>query len=158
MEDISEPVVFSKRLLQITDSRDQRTLIHDDFLSHQDETTPFFSLFQEHQWNSGNESENQDQLELDERKLKPLLDGRIYFVDDYKLKKNVVSNLKWSPDPADRKRTQAYLEQICLQCAAEAAYSKVNEDKLAFFLSNRFFRNKIRINLKLFVRRSPLTV
>ena len=114
--DISEPVVFSKRLLQITDSRDQRTLIHDDFLSHQDETTPFFSLFQEHL-----------KLKplLDER-IKPLLDGRIYFVDDYKLKKNVVSNLKWSPDPADRKRTQAYLEQICLQCAAEAAYSKVN--------------------------------
>ena len=123
---IPEPVVFSERLLQITDSREQRTLIHDHFLSHQDEKTPFFSLFQEHQWNSENESENQDQLEL-LHKLKPLLDGRIYFVDDYKLKENVVSNLKWSPDPEDRKRTQAFLEQICLQCTAEAACSQVNK-------------------------------
>ena len=113
---IPEPVLFSKRLLQITDSRDQRTLIHDDFLSHQDETTPFFSLFQEH-----------PKLKpLLDGRIKPLLDGRIYFVDDYKLKENVVSNLKWSPEPADRKRTQAYLEQICLQCAAEAAYNRVN--------------------------------
>ena len=123
---ISEPVVFSERLLQITDSREQRTLIYDHFLSHQDEKTPFFSLFQENQRNSENKSENQDQLELS-YKLKPLLDGRIYFVDDYKLKENVISNLKWSPDPEDRKRTQAFLEQICLQCAAEAAHSGVNQ-------------------------------
>ena len=57
------------------------------------------------------------------------MDGRIYFVDDPTLPENVISNLKWSDDPVDRKRTQAYLEQICLQSAAEAAadgVSKIN--------------------------------
>ena len=79
--------------------------------------TPLFSLFQD------------KKPPLLDGGIKPLLEGRIYFVDDYKKlndnKENVVSNLKWSPEPIDRKRTQAYLEQICLQCAAEAADSKV---------------------------------
>ena len=43
------------------------------------------------------------------------------------MKENVISNLKWSPEPIDRKRTQAYLEQICLQCAAEAAANSVSK-------------------------------
>ena len=112
-----EPVLFSERLLQITDSRDLRTHVHDDFLSDRDESTPFFSLFQEHISSSSSQ----------DGQIKPLLDGRIYFVEDYKLKENVVSNLKWSDEPIDRKRTRAYLRQICLQCAAEAAANNVNK-------------------------------
>ena len=113
----SAPVTLKDRLLQITDSGDLRSLVQDDFLSNQDEETPLFSLFQE----------NSIAIPPDER-MKPLEDGRIYFVSaDYKLKENVISNLKWSDDPVDRKRTQAYLEQICLQCAAETAANGVSK-------------------------------
>ena len=112
-----EPVTLRNRLLQITDSQTLRPRVHDDFLSHQDEETPLFSLFQE----------NSIGIQPDDR-IKPLEDGRIYFVDDYKkLADNVVSNLKWSVEPLDRKRTRAYLEQICLQCAAEAADSRASK-------------------------------
>ena len=114
----SAPVTLRDRLLQITDSGDLRSLVQDDFLSNQGEETPLFSLFQE----------NSIGIPPDDS-IKPLLDGRIYFVDDPTLPENVISNLKWSDDPVDRKRTQAYLEQICLQSAAEAAadgVSKIN--------------------------------
>lgn len=111
-----ESVTLGERLLQITDSQALRTAVQNDFLSDRDEETPLFSLFQE----------NSIGIPPDDR-IKPLLDGRIYFVDDPKLPENVISNLKWSPEPIDRKRTQAYLEQICLQCAAEAAANSVSK-------------------------------
>lgn len=109
-----ESVTLRDRLLQITDSQALRTEVQNDFLSDRDEETPLFSLFQE----------NSIGMPPDDR-IKPLSDGRIYFVDHPKLPENVISNLKWSPEPIDRKRTQAYLEQICLQCAAEAAANSV---------------------------------
>ena len=111
-----ESVLLKDRLLQITDSGALRSLVQDDFLSNQDEETPLFSLFQE----------NSIAIPPDDR-MKPLEDGRIYFVKETKLPKNVISNLKWSDDPVDRKRTQAYLEQICLQCAAETAANGVSK-------------------------------
>ena len=113
----SAPVTLKDRLLQITDSGALRTEVQNHFFSERDEEMPLFSLFQE----------NSIGIPPDDR-IKPLLDGRIYFVShDYKLKENVISNLKWSPEPIDRKRTQAYLEQICLQCAAEAAANSVSK-------------------------------
>ena len=111
-------VTLRDRLLQITDSQDLRLLVQNDFLSNRDEETPLFTLFQA---NDG------FQAPVIDDRIKPLLDGRIYFVDDPKLPENVISNLKWSPEPIDRKRTQAYLEQICLQCAAEAAANNVSK-------------------------------
>ena len=113
----SATVTLKDRLLQITDSGALRSLVQDDFLSNQDEETPLFSLFQENSIGIPPKDP-----------IKPLEDGRIYFVpEDYKLKENVFSNLKWSDHPVDRKRTQAYLGQICLQCAAEAAANSVSE-------------------------------
>ena len=113
----SAPVTLKDRLLQITDSGDLRSLVQDDFLSNQDEETPLFSLFQE------------NSIGIPPKDgIKPLEDGRIYFVfEDSELQGNVFSNLKWSALAVDRKRTQAYLEQICLQCAAEAAANSVSE-------------------------------
>ncbi len=114
-----ESVTLRDRLLQITDSQALRAELQDDFLSYHDQETPLFSLFQD-----------KKPLLLDGG-IKPLIKGRIYFVNDYKSfnknKEKVVSNLKWSDDPVDRKRTQAYLEQICLQCAAEAAANSVSK-------------------------------
>ncbi len=111
-----ESVTLRDRLLQITDSQTLRARVQNDFLSDQDAETPLFSLFQE----------NSIGIPPKDR-IKPLEDGRIYFVEETKLPENVISNLKWSDDPVDRKRTQAYLEQICLQCAAEAAANSVSK-------------------------------
>lgn len=116
-ETIPEPMSFDDRLLQITNSTTARIEVYQQFFSSRSEETPFFSLFQQHE-----HSINKSQLGI---KLDPLLDGRIYYVENYKLKENVVSNLKWSPDPGDRIRTQAFIEQICLQCAAEAIHNGV---------------------------------
>ena len=114
----SAPVTLKDRLLQITDSGALRAEVQNDFLSERDEKTPLFTLFQT---NDG------FQAPVIDDRIKPLLDGRIYFVDDPELPNNVISNLKWSPEPIDRKRTQAYLEQICLQCAAEAAANSISK-------------------------------
>ena len=115
-----ESISFDDRLLQITNSSQaDRTNVYREFFSSRLETTPFFSLFQQHP-NSRKKSGSGIKLE-------PLLDGRIYFVENYKLEKDVVSNLKWSPDPEDRIRTRAFIEQICIQCAAEAIHSDVKE-------------------------------
>lgn len=113
-----ESVTLRDRLLQITDSQDLRLLVQNDFLSNRNEETPLFTLFQA---NDG------VQAPVIDDRIKPLLEGRIYFVEKPELPKNVISNLKWSDDPVDRKRTQAYLEQICLQCAAETAANGVSK-------------------------------
>ena len=111
-----EAVTLKDRLLQITDSRSLRARVQNDFLPERDAETPLFSLFQE----------NSIAIPPDDR-IKPLEEGRIYFVEETELPENVISNLKWSDDPVDRKRTQAYLEQICLQCAAETAANGVSK-------------------------------
>ena len=114
-----ESVALRDRLLQITDSQDLRATVQDHFLADRDAKMPLFSLFHD-----------KKPLLLDGG-IKPLVEGRIYFVDVSKEfnenRENIVSNLKWSDDPVDRKRTQAYLEQICLQCAAEAAANNVSK-------------------------------
>ena len=117
-ETTPEPMSFDDRLLQITNSTPaNRTEVYQQFFSSRSEKTPFFSLFQQHP-NSRNKSKSGENLEL-------LLDGHIYFVENYEIEENVVSNLKWSSDPEDRIRTRAFIEQICLQCAAEAIHNGV---------------------------------
>lgn len=116
-----ESITLRDRLLQITDSQALRARVQDDFLPERDEETPLFSLFQE------------NSIGIPPRdRIKPLEGGRIYFVEETKLPENVISNLKWSDDPVDRKRTQAYLEQICLQCAAETAANGVSKINWCF--------------------------
>ena len=111
-----ESVTLRDRLLQITDSQSLRARVQNDFLPERDAKTPLFSLFQE--ISSGISPRD---------RMKPLEGGRIYFVEETKLPENVISNLKWSDNPLDRKRAQAYLEQICLQCAAEAAANRISK-------------------------------
>ena len=111
-----QPVTFDNRLLPITAPRDDSNpTFYKDFLSPNSEKTPFFSLFQR----LGKKNTNE-----------PLLDGHIYFLPDYKGlpgAENIISNLKWSINPQDRQYTpqdrqyiKVFLEQLCLQCAAEA--------------------------------------
>lgn len=102
-------VVFNDRLLRITDPPYlQRSTFYNDFLSPEQEQTPFFSLFQK----LGDSNPD-----------KPILDGHIYFLHDYTAlpsAENVVSDLKWSTSAIDREHIRVFLKQLCLQCAAEA--------------------------------------
>ena len=101
---------LASRLLQVTKSREyHRDRLYDDFFSIESEETPFLSLFQRFSDNNG---------------LRPLLDGHIHFVSNYKefrSAEKVFTDLKWSPQPNDKIRASIFLEQLCLQCAAEAA-------------------------------------
>ena len=115
---------FDTRLLQVTNSS-QRDLLYDDFIPAAPEPTPFLSLFQSFQ-SSANEEEEQSLLK---EAQEPLLNGHIYFLSDYKelTERNIVSNLKWSLEPTDRILAQVFLEQLCLQCVAEAVVGGVRE-------------------------------
>ena len=108
-DDKPQRVAFDHRLLRITDSPAfQPSMFYNDFLSPEREQTPFFSLFQKLGNNGADE---------------PLLDGHIYFLDDYKAlpaAKNIVNDLKWSTSRTDREHIKVFLKQLCLQCAAEA--------------------------------------
>ena len=102
-------VAFNDRLLRITNPPYlQQSMFYNDFLSPKRERTPFFSLFQ----TLGNKDADE-----------PILDGHIYFLDDYKdlpSAENIVSDLKWSTSSTDREQIKVFLKQLCLQCAAEA--------------------------------------
>ena len=123
-------VAFDTHLLQVTESGSGRNLLYDDFLPDKPESTPFLSLFQ-------------DFGPLEGQKLKALLDGHIYFLDNYRAfhsAGNIVTNLKWSAEPIDRIRTQAFLEQLCLQCAAEAVVEGAREINWRFSFPIAFSR------------------
>ena len=123
-----QPVAFDTHLLQVTNAS-QRNLLYNNFLSPKRELTPFFSLFQKH----GNKEPD-----------KPLLDGHIYFLDNYAAfssLKNIISDLKWSREAEDRIRAQAFLEQICLQCAAEAVTGGAKEINWRFSYPLAFSSN-----------------
>ena len=101
---------LASRLLQVTKSREyHRDRLYDDFFSIESEKTPFLSLFQRFS---------------DNNELRPLLDGHIHFVSNYQKfpsVEKIFTDLKWSPQPNDKIRTSIFLEQLCLQCTAEAA-------------------------------------
>ena len=104
-----QPVVFEDRLFQITDPPYlQPRMFYNDFLSPKREQTPFFSLFQK----LGDRDPDE-----------PLLDGHIYFLDDYKelpTAEKIVHDLKWSTSAIDREHLKVFLKQLCFQCTAEA--------------------------------------
>lgn len=65
-------------------------------------------------------------------RVEPLIDGNVFslsadrFAELEKHAKNIVPNLKWDTNPRRRHQAEAYLEQICLQIAFEAARSGAN--------------------------------
>ena len=104
-----QPVAFEDRLFCITDPPYfQPSMFYNDFLAPERKQTPFFSLFQK----LGSQ-----------RADEPILDGHIYFLDDYKAlptAENIISDLKWSTSAIDQEHIKVFLKQLCLQCAAEA--------------------------------------
>lgn len=114
----SYAIEFVNHLLQVTESGVYRERLYDDFFSpkHEPEQTPFLSLFQYFLENPGT--------------LEPLLNGHIHFVSNYQAfptAQQIFTDLKWSPQADDRIRARVFLEQLCLQCAAEAATEGVRK-------------------------------
>lgn len=125
------PVVFGDHFLQVTASGVARTSLYDYFLPGEAVHTPFLSLFQDFS------------LTTNPQGLRPLLDGHIYFLDDYKKfdmssNNNISTNLKWSNKNIDQIRARSFLEQICLQSAAEAALRGANEVIWAYSFPTAF--------------------
>ncbi|MBI1923906.1 hypothetical protein HYR99_06610 [Candidatus Poribacteria bacterium] len=112
------PIHFKPLLLQVTQSLEEfRSQIYDDFLPGATESTPFLSVF--HKFPTVG--------------LRPLLDGHIYFLPDYQKfsekltsDQGIITDLKWG-GPDERRHVRAFLEQLCLQCAAEAVANGVKE-------------------------------
>jgi hypothetical protein len=111
-------IEFVNHLLQVTESGVYRERLYDDFFSPkpEPEQTPFLSFFQYFSENKGT--------------LEPLLNGHIHFVSNYQAfptAQQIFTDLKWSPHADDRIRARVFLEQLCLQCAAEAATERVRK-------------------------------
>ena len=88
----------------------RRSELYDYFLPGLEEKTPFLSTYHD--------------FLLARKAQLPLLDGHIYFLLDHKTfnaaKSGIRTDLKWG-DKTERTLARAFLEQLCLQCAAEVA-------------------------------------
>lgn len=98
------------RMLKVTNVGVQTNFLFDEFLPPKDMDTPFLSIF--HHLNTS---------KLDN--LSPMMDGHIYFLKDFNTFKannpGIQTNLKWG-GTKQRIFTEAFLKQLCLQCAVEA--------------------------------------
>ncbi len=110
-----KPFQFDEHYFRVTnsigDARDDTFLYR--FVAGNNAVTPFLTLYQDFQI-----------ADPTEYTLKPLLEGHIFFKNKI-TQFNVTdpdmhTNLKWGQTREDRKRTEAFLTQLCLQCAAEA--------------------------------------
>lgn len=129
-------IEFVNHLLQVTNSGDYRERLYDDFFSpkREPELTPFLSFFQKF-----SDSTNPGIL-------RPILDGHIHFVSNYEAfpaAAEIFTDLKWSSDDNDRIRAQAFLEQLCLQCSAEAATKRARRINWQFSYPMAFSEDDI---------------
>ena len=130
-------IKFSNHLLQVTESGDYRERLYDDFFSpkREPEQTPFLSFFQKFS--------NSTNVGI----LEPLLHGHIHFIANYEAfptATEIFTDLKWSPHQDDRIRARAFLEQLCLQCAAEAATKRARRINWQFSYPIAFSEDDIR--------------
>ena len=117
------PVIFSNHVQSITDVSDaQRTIVYDAFVPDDFEPPPLLSVFHELNPNLG-------------AVARPIVDGRIYFLRDYRQfgesTGSLVADLKWG-DSRARIRTAAFLRQLLLQVAAEAVRQGANTLEIRF--------------------------
>lgn len=128
------PVVFQDRRRSVTKSGTLQEL-YDFFLPIGKIEMPFLSLYQDFL------------ADPTAQELKPFLDGHIYFFQDYTNLKaasdGMATDLKWSEVPQDRIRVRAFLTQLCLQIAAEAAASGANTIDWAFSYPSAFTENML---------------
>ena len=113
-----QPVIFSERLMQITASGGARPNLYKYFIQDDpDRTSAFLSIFHDFQFYS------LKQIQSSQGLFEPILDGHIYFlpnVEEFRARMpGIIVDLKWGSTD-ERPRAQAFLEQLCIQCAAEA--------------------------------------
>ncbi|MBQ3441799.1 MAG: hypothetical protein IJG33_01000, partial [Selenomonadaceae bacterium] len=110
------PLNFSPHLFQITASGGARTQTYRNFIPSQIPNRAdgsFLSIF--HLLNVENT-----------KNIRPLIDGHVFLLSSEntrvfeQLAANIDANLKWQDDDRQRRKTAAYIEQICLQAAVEA--------------------------------------
>jgi len=110
------PIEFRDHFVRVTDSAasDWSDTICYRFLAGRNAVAPFMTIY--HDFRTADPAESV---------LRPVLDGHIFFKNEEVSfdSKNVGihAHLKWGNSREDRKRAHAFLSQLCLQCAAEAA-------------------------------------
>ena len=118
----AQPLVLDSHLFQLTDSRAARMPIFRYFIpppSATQQDGSFLSIF--HLLNP-NAKDN----------IRPLQDGNVYRLSNENIyyfhqdAANIDANLKWQSDPVARKKTAAYIKQICAQAFVEAVAHHVS--------------------------------
>ncbi|GEM_PF-632906 len=109
------PLEFHDLFWKVTDSvgDDRADTINYRFVAGKNAVAPFLSIY--HDFEIADPAES---------RLRPLLDGHIFFknIGDIfnAMDQSKHTNLKWGTSQEDRKRANAFLTQLCFQCAAEA--------------------------------------
>jgi len=107
-----QPLSFRPQFLIVTKSDNDVNELYQKFLPYDIENTPFLSLYFE------------SPSPPDKGYLRPLLDGHILYLGRNRKfdarGDGVRTDLKWG-DESDRVRLRAFLEQLCVQTAVEAA-------------------------------------
>lgn len=107
---------FKDHFIKVTNSTttERADTISYRFVAGKNAVAPFLTIYHDF-----------DIADPAEPKLRPLLDGHIFFKNKEAIFKatdaGMHTNLKWGTGREDRKRADAFLTQLCVQCAAEAA-------------------------------------
>lgn len=107
-----QQMVFRERLHQVTDSGANRAGLYKYFMQDNPKrTNAFLSIFHHFR---------------EKDTYRPILDGHIFFLQsgqDFKANESGMdTNLKWG-GKNERSKANAFLEQLCLQCSAEAVFN-----------------------------------
>ena len=128
------PLNFNPHLYKVTESGGARAQTYRHFIPSQIPARAdgsFLSIF--HLLN-GDELKN----------IRPLIDGHVFLLSSENTRvfeqfaQNIDANLKWQDDVRQRRKTAAYIQQICLQAAVEAAASGVNRVQWNFSYPTAF--------------------
>ncbi|MBQ6296192.1 MAG: rod shape-determining protein [Selenomonadaceae bacterium] len=133
-ENTPRPLNFNPHLYQVTNSGGARAQTYRHFIPSQIPARAdgsFLSIF--HLLNVG---------EL--KYILPLIDGHVFLLSSEntrvfeKFAAQIDANLKWQDDDRQRRKTAAYIQQICLQAAVEAIASGVNDIQWNFSYPTAF--------------------
>ncbi len=133
------PLSFEPHLFQVTDSAVQRLSTFVNFIPSSMEGRndgSFLSIF--HMLNT----------EAAKREIQPLQDGHVYLLtthttEQFKEQGNRIdANLKWKDDSIGRRKVTAYIKQICIQSAAEAALRGVDKLEWNFSFPTAFSKEQ----------------
>ncbi len=128
------PLNFEPRLFQVTASGGARAQTYRHFIPSQIPPRAdgsFLSIF--HLLHTGELSQ-----------VRPLIDGHVFLLSSENSRvfeqfaAQIDANLKWADDDRQRRKTAAYIEQICLQAAAEAAANGANDVQWNFSYPTSF--------------------